>query len=201
MPIYTCERCLKEFSQKSHYTKHQNKKIHCQNNKKKIEEVVENIIINKKLISNNTENKIINTMDTKLPKHPQQKLNKISNNVSLYINDANDIADKLNNIDFIYMDPPYDTNRDFALNSKSDNTGFSDKWGSNGYESWLSTLVSNLKKTLSNKGTLVIHISSENSFVIEKILRDNFINIEKIYWKRCHGKNTVKNKFGAVIDI
>ena len=201
MPKYTCERCLKEFSQKSHYTKHQNKKIHCQNNKEKIEEVVENIIINKKLISNNTENKIINTMDTKLPKHPQQKLNKISNNVSLYINDANDIADKLNNIDFIYMDPPYDTNRDFTLNSKSDNTGFSDKWGSNSYESWLSTLVSNLKKTLSNKGTLVIHISSENSFVIEKILRDNFKNIEKIYWKRCHGKNTVKNKFGAVIDI
>jgi len=201
MPKYTCERCLKDFSQKSHYTKHQNKKLPCQDNKVKIEDVVENIIINKKLISNNTENNIINTMDTKLPKHPQQKLNKISNNVSLYINDANDIADKLNNIDFIYMDPPYDTNRNFTLNSKSDKTGFSDKWGSNSYESWLSTLVSNLKKTLSNKGTLVIHISSENSFIIEKILRGNFKNIEKIYWKRCHGKNTVKNKFGAEIDI
>ena len=48
---------------------------------------------------------------------------------------------------------------------------------------------------------MVIHISSENSFIIEKILRDNFKNVEKIYWKRCHGKNTVKNKFGAVIDI
>jgi len=47
MPKYTCERCLKEFSQKSHYTKHQNKKIPCQDNKGKIEEVVENIIINK----------------------------------------------------------------------------------------------------------------------------------------------------------
>ena len=64
MPKYTCERCLKEFSQKSHYTKHQNKKIPCQDNKGKIEEVVENIIINKKLISNNTENIIINTMST-----------------------------------------------------------------------------------------------------------------------------------------
>ena len=62
MPKYTCERCLKEFSQKSHYTKHQNKKIPCQDNKGKIEEVVENIIINKKLILNNTENIIINTM-------------------------------------------------------------------------------------------------------------------------------------------
>ena len=25
MPKYTCEHCLKEFSQKSHYTKHKNK--------------------------------------------------------------------------------------------------------------------------------------------------------------------------------
>jgi len=54
MPKYTCERCLKEFSQKSHYDKHQKKKQPCQDNKGKIEEVVENIIINKKLISNNT---------------------------------------------------------------------------------------------------------------------------------------------------
>lgn len=65
MPKYTCERCLKEFSQKSHYTKHQNKKLPCQDNKGKIEEVVENIIINKKLILNNNENIIINTMSTK----------------------------------------------------------------------------------------------------------------------------------------
>lgn len=54
MPKYICERCLKEFSQKSHYTNHQNKKLPCPNNKGKIEEVVENII-NKNLISNNSE--------------------------------------------------------------------------------------------------------------------------------------------------
>ena len=53
MPIYTCERCLKEFSQKSHFNKHQNKKLPCQDNKKKIEQVVDNIIINKKLIYKN----------------------------------------------------------------------------------------------------------------------------------------------------
>jgi len=62
MPIYTCERCLKEFSQKSHYDKHQKKKIHCQDNKGKIEEVVENIIINKKLISNNNKTTIKTTI-------------------------------------------------------------------------------------------------------------------------------------------
>jgi len=66
MPKYTCEHCLKEFFQKSHYTKHQNKKKPCQDNKGKIEEVIENIIINKKLISNNTGNIIINsTMEPK----------------------------------------------------------------------------------------------------------------------------------------
>ena len=131
----------------------------------------------------------------------QEESHNITDNVSLYINDANNVSDKLKNIDFIYMDPPYDTNRNFTLDSKSDKTGFSDKWTSDSYELWLSILIYNLKKTLSSKGTLVIHISSENSFIIEKILRSNFKNIEKIYWKRCHGKNTVKKKFGAVIDI
>ena len=64
MPKYTCERCLKEFSQKSHFDKHQNKKIHCQDNKEKIEEIVENII-NKKLISNYIENNLIHSIMSK----------------------------------------------------------------------------------------------------------------------------------------
>ena len=50
--------------QKSHCTKHQNKKLPCQDNKGKMEDIVENIIINKKLISNNTKNIIINKMPT-----------------------------------------------------------------------------------------------------------------------------------------
>jgi site-specific DNA-methyltransferase (adenine-specific) len=74
MPNYTCERCLKEFSQKSHFDKHQNKKRPCQDNREKIEEVIENIIINKKLISNNSENIIINTMDSTKPEKKKPKL-------------------------------------------------------------------------------------------------------------------------------
>ena len=68
MSKYTCERCLKDFSQKSHYDKHQKRKRPCKNIKEKIEKVVENII-NKKLISNitkNTTTKILNkTMNQK----------------------------------------------------------------------------------------------------------------------------------------
>ena len=63
MPKYTCERCLKSFKQKSHFDRHQKNKKPCQDYKGKIEELVENIIINKKLIVNNTENKITTTMD------------------------------------------------------------------------------------------------------------------------------------------
>lgn len=152
--------------------------------------------MSEKLISNKDKDNNQNiVMNNPLKKH------KINENTTIYINDANDVCKKLNNIDFIYMDPPYDTNRDFTLDSKSDKVGFNDKWNENEYELWLSKLVDNLKSTLSKQGTLVLHISSENSFIIEKILRDKFKNIEKVYWKRCHGKNTVKNKFGAVIDI
>lgn len=57
MSKYTCENCFKEFSHKSHYIKH--KKITCNDNKKK-EEVIDNIIINKKLISNNSKTNLIN---------------------------------------------------------------------------------------------------------------------------------------------
>jgi len=60
MPVYTCERCLKEFSQKSHYNNHLKRKNPCQNNKDKIEQVVEKMVnekidntLNKKLIGGN----------------------------------------------------------------------------------------------------------------------------------------------------
>ena len=52
MPQYSCDRCLKEFSQKSHYNKHIKNKNPCPDNIGKIEEVVENII-KKKFVSNN----------------------------------------------------------------------------------------------------------------------------------------------------
>ena len=46
MVKYTCDRCLKEFSHKLQYTKHQNKKIPCQD-KEKIENLDDNINNNK----------------------------------------------------------------------------------------------------------------------------------------------------------
>ena len=77
MPKYACVRCLKEFSQKSHFDKHQNKKLPCQDIKGKIEKVVENIIVNKKLIINKSDN-IITTMTSKQDtKNKRNSLNPI----------------------------------------------------------------------------------------------------------------------------
>lgn len=71
MPKYTCKRCLKEFSQKSHFDKHLKRKRPCQNNKEKleliVEEKVEKILENKFNISENklneNKNEIINNKE------------------------------------------------------------------------------------------------------------------------------------------
>jgi DNA modification methylase len=157
-------------------------------------------------IESDIENEIVNkVLKKKINKQKSNNIddeNIISDNVKLYIGDSLTLSENFNNkFDLIYMDPPYDTNRNFTLNSKDDKTGFNDKWDEKTYEEWVEKLIKKLKNTLTNKGTLVYHISSENSYVVEKVLQNNFKNIEKIYWKRCHGKNTVKNKFGAIIDI
>ena len=59
MPEYNCERCLKDFKQKSHYNKHLNKKIPCQNIKEKVEKEVE------KVISGNEDKEVDNKKKTK----------------------------------------------------------------------------------------------------------------------------------------
>ena len=82
MPKYTCERCLKDFSQKSHYNKHQNNKRSCQDKKSKKEEVVESIIKNKKLISNINENNNTNSISmelVELDSQPDEVSNEIFN--------------------------------------------------------------------------------------------------------------------------
>ena len=126
MPKYTCERCLKEFSQKSHYTKHQNKKLPCQDNKGKIEEIVENIIINKniKLISNNTENNtennIINTMEpsTILPEPSTILPFYNDNNNSIYNCDCllglNKLIEEKKEIELTITSPPYFNVKDYV---------------------------------------------------------------------------------------
>ena len=125
----------------------------------------------------------------------------ISENVSYYNQDILEFATPVH-YDLIYLDPPYDTNRKFTVNCMDDETGFSDIWeDDNQYRAWLNSLIGHLVPMLTPVGTLVFHICSENSFMAESVLRTHFKKIQKIYWKRCHGKNIVKNKLGEMVDI
>ena len=71
MVKYGCTECLKDFTQKSHYTTHINKKNKCINNVDKLKKSFESIInetidnkineiLNNKKIEFNIDNKIIN---------------------------------------------------------------------------------------------------------------------------------------------
>ena len=120
MVKYCCERCLKEFSQKSHYNNHLKRKNPCQNNKGKIEEVVEKMVnekidnsLNKKLIGEN-ENIIIQTQSN-MNTEPKFKENTNTHNISYKNNifnlDCSKYLDELSKqekqIDTIILDPPY----------------------------------------------------------------------------------------------
>jgi DNA (cytosine-5)-methyltransferase 1 len=64
MGKYSCEKCAKSFSQKSHYNKHLTRKNPCEIQTDKIKALIDKAVeeklieFNKKLISNNTENNI-----------------------------------------------------------------------------------------------------------------------------------------------
>ena len=120
MPVYTCERCLKEFSQKSHYNNHLKRKNPCQNNKGNIEKVVEKMVnekidntLNKKLIGGN-ENIIIQTqgnMNTEPKIEENTNTHNISYKNNIYNLDCSEYLDELSKqekqIDTIILDPPY----------------------------------------------------------------------------------------------
>jgi len=101
----------------------------------------------------------------------------------------------------IYLDPPYASGRDYKFAEKDETAVFTDKFTSEQYKEWLSKLIVLCKKRLSKDGTLWFHIAAEYSFIPEQVLRTEFKEVEKNFWKKSHGKNTVKNKMGAVIDI
>ena len=99
MVKYSCERCGKEFSQKSHYDSHNKRKTPCENNVDKIKAIVDKAIEEKLKELNNTkmivENKetSVNTMEQ--PKSTKYDLNIILNKV-LESKTYSDIAKEIN---------------------------------------------------------------------------------------------------------
>ncbi|MBT3971593.1 MAG: hypothetical protein HOE92_05180, partial [Euryarchaeota archaeon] len=116
-----------------------------------------------------------------------------------------DSATHLKGLDYefqcIYLDPPFDLGRTFKYSAVLDGPEFKDTWDGDEYAVWLDHLLKQCKKVLAKDGILFLHMSAGQSLVPEMVLNKHFSKVEKIFWQKAHGKNTVKTKLGAVVDI
>jgi len=203
MVIYSCEKCGKTFKQKGHYTKHLQRKTPCDNIKDKIEKIVENkveevikekidemvekgdIEIKNKENDDNVENI---EMENENPKeNKDENLNSQDLNNMYFVGENLDLLKKIKSdtIDMIYMDPPYNTGRDFG--------DFNDKYKD--YNAFMKDRVKECHRILKKNGNIIIHIEAKIShhirYICDEIFGDkNFKN--EIIWKT--GGN-VKNKY------
>ncbi len=127
---------------------------------------------------------------------------KLNDNVRLHIGDIMKLSDFVldDSIKMIYLDPPFNSSRDYKLDVNSD-LGFNDKWTDSDYENFVENTISLLYRFLKKDGTLFFHISSNEMYIPEKILRAKFKYVTPIFWKKCRSKNNVKHKLGSTIDI
>ena len=159
MPDYTCERCLKEFSQKSHYDKHMNRKRPCQDNKKTLEKVVEGIITNKLEGKKNehiaptepsvVENTFTDSTKTDIVSNTGEKTQKVVK--AHCIEGMKQIKDE--SVDIVICDPPYNIGKDFGNNS--------DKQKMDDYLVWCDDWIRECIRILKPAGTLYIYGFSE----------------------------------------
>lgn len=103
-------------------------------------------------------------------------------------------------IQMIYMDPPFNSNREYTLEEGS-TIGFQDKWTDEDYKAFLDTIIQACLPKLKKDGSLFFHISADQMFIPECILRNHFKYVRPIIWKRCRSKNNVKKTLGAAMDV
>ena len=254
MGKYSCEKCAKSFSQKSHYDKHLTRKTSCEIQTDKIKVLIYKVI-EEKLISNNTKNNIIintqqqmttipeeaikfhiNSKPTDTLDYSKKTLNELiaickekkikgyngkkksdiilmissqaeniivseikeTNEIILtsdeeiqkntfYIGDNIELLKKVKSeiIDMIYLDPPYNTGRNFHY--------FQDKFAD--FPKFMEERILECHRILKKNGNIIIHVEPRIShhirFICDKIFGDsNFQN--EIIW---HSGGNAKNKY------
>ena len=259
MGKYSCEKCAKSFSQKSHYDKHLTRKTPCEIQTDKIKALIYNAI-EEKLISNNTKNNItinipqeiktpieeVHKIDFKLkqtdtckketmdyskktrneliafcknkkikgytgknksdliimlsPPEESAKMSEVNGpneNIlisneeikknTFHIGDNIELLKKVksNTIDMIYLDPPYNTGRNFYY--------FDDKFAN--FPKFMETRIEECHRVLKNNGNIIIHVEPRIShhirFICDKIFGENNFKNE-IVW---HSGGNAKNKY------
>jgi site-specific DNA-methyltransferase (adenine-specific) len=100
----------------------------------------------------------------------------------------------------VYVDPPFNSGRNYALEMGSD-VGFGDKWTDESYKEFVESLVDACLPKLKKDGSFFFHISTDQMWIPEQVLRAKFNHVRPIFWKRCRSKNNVKKTLGAAVDI
>jgi len=100
----------------------------------------------------------------------------------------------------VYVDPPFNSGRTYALAAGSD-VGFSDKWTDESYKEFVESLVDACLPKMKKDGSFFFHISTDQMWIPEQVLRAKFKHVRPIFWKRCRSKNNVKKTLGASVDI
>jgi DNA modification methylase len=103
-------------------------------------------------------------------------------------------------VQLIYLDPPFNSSRDYTLEHGSE-VGFADKWTPESYTEFIDSVIRQCLPLLTTTGSLVFHISAEQMFIPEQVLRTHFKCVRPIFWKRCRSKNNVKKTLGSAIDV
>lgn len=110
----------------------------------------------------------------------------------------NDTPD--NSIDLIYIDPPFDSKRNYMIGDK---VAFTDKWDG-GYLDMLRTRLTKMREILSEKGSIYVHLDWHVSHYVKVMMdeifgRNNFRN--EIAWRRGNANtDTSSNQYSRNND-
>lgn len=100
----------------------------------------------------------------------------------------------------IYLDPPFNSGRTYKMDAHG-GVGFDDKWTDETYKAFITQVVNLCVPLLKPTGSLFFHISADQMFIPECVLREAFKEVVPIFWKRCRSKNNVKHCLGASVDV
>ena len=180
MGKYICSTCLKEFKQKSHYDKHNNKKNPCINNINKIKDSFQ-IIINETI-----ENKFNEIINKKLELHNNKQI-KIELNI-----DNNIIEQSLHNIEQLNKKEMIEVKNDPIIQEKGLKRNTIDKYYTK--INIVEQCIEAMKKYINiSKDDLIIEPSAGNGSFIENIkkITENY----KFYDLEPENKEIIKQDF------
>lgn len=105
-------------------------------------------------------------------------------------------------VNCVYIDPPFNSNRNYRLTSEDKSVGFDDIYSSDQeYIDLIEPIVSESHRVLTEDGSLFFHISADQMLLPHMILTKYFKRIQPIFWLRSRSKNNTKSKLGACTDI